>query len=85
MPVQSQFELPAEIVERLVHLLGHDDDFRQRFQQHPGQALASLGANVDPQAIPPVEALPPKQAFKDQADLMKSALSGTQGMWVFLK
>ena len=37
------FQLPESIVDRLLELLGHDDDFRALFTRDPRQALADLG------------------------------------------
>jgi putative modified peptide len=37
------FQLPAQIVDRLLDLLGHDDEFRNIFAANPREALAMLG------------------------------------------
>lgn len=39
--------IDAETAEKLLELLGTDDDFRQRFQENPFAALESIGYSSD--------------------------------------
>ncbi len=80
----SSSTFTPEAVDTLLDKLSTDDTFREQFLGNPGVVLATLGVPVDHSQVPAVRKLPSKEAIKANRDALKTKLSGSAGLTVFL-
>lgn len=72
--------LDSDVADKLLDLLSSDDNFRDRFQQDPADALASVG-HADPTAAVAgasclcVSTLAPKEEIQASRDLLRGYLT----------
>lgn len=56
-------KVAPETVDKILERLSSDQDFREQFIGDPAGALKQFGVEVDPDKVPAVRKLPPKEQF----------------------